>query len=611
MTPLNANINSHYIDEINSPARTSHTNLRSCGRTFIKFITDNKWNFLGGAIASGLFVKKWNVTGAILMAASAQSFVSNLVTLQTWIPRPVRQIILKAGGVTGIVVATAAACALIAAKSHIIAIPILIYSGYHFADSLGLVPRQVSLGVERYFPWRALMALPTMQATILGLLSCITFVSYIPQFVRFSYETGDLIMHRLLGMRNPSLKAINAPLAPKPVLTYDAIGNILNAKDTDYILNITHCSRSAASMLPKMVEDRHFEKLGELSKQISWIDNSAEILSHQSFITFLKEEFPSVSKKAIEQNPRIYAEKLAKAKGLTSHAYANQWLHARLGSVVDLLNGKWGRRVNGSQSELADAIEDSAKIIPLLLELKNNGTSNQSKLKKILFNFAINSSSRQASDIKAVAAKALHDIAEHKLKIQTNDPTTFAKRYEFQVRSALQNTRANIVNQLANGTESDLQEACDIIFPPTKKEQDERNRKALEKKTQESFLVTIHRSFLSFGFLPLSPYERQNCNLPIQYLAKFFQFTFDASLGNKNAPTAFDIYRKKLDSSLANCNQDEFWAYTEQLLATNIPDMNQREQLRQHFVGKEKDPATLQAFRRVLLVSWGVLRKKS
>ncbi|MBA2727580.1 MAG: hypothetical protein H0U49_05335, partial [Parachlamydiaceae bacterium] len=359
LTINNQNINQSLL----SSSASMQEELYASGKKFVKFIGKNVLNLTGVAVGTALLVNQWYVSGVALLTFTSYNIFSNAAASQTWIPRGVRQFIVDKGG---FIFGVATGIAFIATQSHILGISLLIYSSYRLADNLGFVPRNISLFMERLFPWRVLPSCVLVEATPIGVINFFSLFANLRPVERFIYEKADLFIHKLFDIDAPTIQEIAAPYVSKPSLSFGQMQEILNGKDSDYTLDVRHCSRSVTDIVSLEDEDRHFEKLLEMSKSTNWSSLSKDIFSSKSFLLFLSEEFPDIDMEEIKKHPDVYADKLAMAQGMTGSAYAEQWLKKRFEKVVNLLNGRIACRVKGLQSELDDAIIDTAKILPYL-----------------------------------------------------------------------------------------------------------------------------------------------------------------------------------------------------------------------------------------------------
>jgi hypothetical protein len=591
---------------------TLQEDLIASGKKFAFFIGKNVLNLTGIAIGTALLVNQWYVSGVALLAFASYNVISNAAASQTWIPRSIRQFIVEKGG---FVVGGATAIALIATQSHILGISLLIYTSYKFMDSVGLVPRSVSLFMERLFPWRVLPSLSLVDATPMGIFNFVSLFTYLRPVERFIYEKVDFIIHKIFDMDCPELDDIVASFE-RPALSYAKMKEILNSKDSDFSLDVRHCSRKVTEMVSMDAEDRHFEKLLAMANSTTWSPaSSKEILASKHFQTFLSEEFPDVSRDELKKNSDYYAKQLGIAKGMSGPAFANQWLKNRFTNVVDVLNGRITCRVKGSQSELDAAIIDTAKILPYLEKInKETDPIHKAEAQSILFRLALNSSSCRSKDIRAIAGNILHESTQKHFNEVVTTPQNLAKRYEFKLLNTMQNIRLTKIQLLAKNTVDTLTSMKDFLLPPAsetapKPPAVKRPLKSSELQ-DEDLLVGIHRYGLSFGFLPVDKFDRENSALPLHYVSKVCNRLFDWVADNYPTTSIYQTYKRQIDSDVIDCSKEEFWTYIEYLLDSNHLSVSEKADIKKLFNDQRRsDIGTQKNFQRLLLVSLGILKK--
>lgn len=588
------------------PFKILQTSLHS-GRKFVEFLQKNSLHIAGCALATALLINEWVVLGASLAAFSGFNLFSNALASQTWIPRGIRQFVIQKGLC---VVGLTTAAALIATQSHLLGVSLLIYSSYKAVDSVGLIPQNLSVFIERYFPWRALPGVAMMNLSTLSILNFSSIITYFWPVKKLIYEKLDLVVHRLFQMHAPTFEEITARYT-QPKLTYHDIAKIIQAKDSDYTLDARHCSRSAAHVVPLGKEDRCFDKLLELAKPISWSDHRREIFKHSSFLTFLKEEFPDIKDEDLKKQSYFYAVKLAKAKGLSSGKFAAQWMQNRFENVVCIFNGKLGARVQGSQSKLNEAIADLAKIVTYLEMIDNEGGKSE-EIQSILFEIALHCSSKKAGDIRAIAKKMLRKATQSYFENLAMSPLNFAKKYEFKLLNRLEDARLNIIQSLAKKMETTLVSLTDALLPPSENELNARKIAQLPNDQSGSDLfMDLHRSYLSFGFLPIDKYDREDSTIPMHYVAKICHRLFNFSVCKDSEESPFKTYHQKIASELIDCKNADFWNYIQHILDSNNLSAEEQNAIRKlyHTYFFWPDLETQKKFRRLLLVSLGLLKK--
>ncbi len=312
----------------------------------------------------------------------------------------------------------------------------------HLDHDLNLIPRQMSLFLERWMPLIASVGVLIAGSIGMKFVAAATIILYIPEANLWLHHKIDSVFRKTLLpatqeyagvlMREmgfpphviedlkeeldmaPLLEEFDAPLIQQKHLSKSIIEEILSVSErdyNDYEINPAHCSKSVPiyRVLP---EDRDFDKLITM-----WDENRNKwstprffdkfilprLADDDRFIEFLKVRWPEAKllfyendfHKSQRENTELYEKakaerqaetkqyiaQLAQEKGRSSEVYAADWVKEQLNCFVGKLKGT--RAVEGDHVLLEEAVENTAKIIPFLLDKNTSAVDREDALLKL------------------------------------------------------------------------------------------------------------------------------------------------------------------------------------------------------------------------------------
>jgi hypothetical protein len=579
----------------------------SAGSNFLTFVDQNSFNLFLAISGSALIANQSLVAGVALATFGSFNIISNAVTAFPEVPRDIRQFFDRNSFPITIL---AVHMALVATQCHFLVISSLIFCSYQFLDAQGLIPREMSLMMERYFPWWFVFKPPLIYDPISAAMSFSSMAFYVPPILQFTYDKFDALTRKLFTLEGPSLQEVRQNTVENQHLTLEEINDILNDVNgtLKFSFDLEHCSKPAASYATTLTSDEDFNKLKTIAAKISWEEQKDVICDQSDFVSYLQEQFPW--DKDVKEKKEQYVAQLAKRKGITIGAVANEWIHDRLERLSDLLNGNYAIRVKGSQNDLHDAIQDIAKIIPYI---ESQQAAHPAEVKRLLLQLTLGSSGENASKIKKVAAEVLHTVAKEHLENVNPTLDNLANRYKFEIFNTLHMKRKNIVLDRARASAKFLTKAKNL-FSISKKEEFipkkvEEEKLAATESQYTDFFMDLHQRFLSFGFLPLSNYDKNNPNLPVQYMIRYFNFAFEVVCAIPSAGSSIDAYEKRINDPFISMQKDKFWEVVDKLLHANHVDVADRARIYKRFRIDPDNKKTIERFQRLNLALLGIYKK--
>lgn len=481
----------------------------------------------------------------------------------------------------------AAAVTLIFLKEFFCGGAILFALGYQVLDSLGFVPRKISLFIENYMPAISIFGVMA-GGTLVSRTICALVVPTVlfPSWNRFLHQKIDLFFHRFFGAKGPTLKEIEAPLVERKGLKFSEILSILNQEDIAFRINPAHCSKSVSDLLD-YPEDSNFSKLENLFSTIDWEAKASIIIAKfkddDRFIDFLMQEFPGVPETQIKENVEDFLDQVAAKKGLSPEQFVVEKLHKQMRELTNLLNGLG--RVRGLQQDFDDAIKNCKKILPYLLSL--NPLLDDVELEDALLKLAIEGGGYCARGIKRVSSELLINVILRGmpcLKPSLYDPV---KNYELKLKGVLQEFRYQI-------TELVYDEITNRFMMPS----------ALKRDVQQ---FDIYRLLLVLGFYPLTQSEKEQ--IGIIHLAVW---EFYANIRER----MYALYKQSLDTAISQLGFIHFGTYLRQIINAN-PELtaSEKDHILEMLTERNNDKWTIEEthhrFTRLIMVMLGVLKEAS
>lgn len=493
----------------------------------------------------------------------------------------------------------------------------LVALAYEAIDSRGWIPRKISLFMERYMTIVSLTGLAIAGGSIIIQIGAIIALpSHIfPSFSKFIQQKIDLVARKCFKITGrPALQELEAPLVEKKNLSFNDIQQILNAEESQFELNPAHFSKSAchSSDFPR---NRNFEEFSHLFEKINWEEHYPVVFrkladDRERFIDFLANELPDVVKKeelllpsredmakkypeldvdalnikirefGEERRQKIdsYIETLAKKQNMTKEQYAAHFIKKNMRYLIDLLKGKIGMRVAGQQQDLDEAIENCSIILPHLHSLFSQGK--MIELEDALLKLSVEGN-YCGRGIKVVSHDIVRGILQEGIKNVDPEAINPIKDYEVQIRQSLQNQRQTLVEKTFQTV---FKDAILSKFPNTVKD--------------DVHFFDAYRIYLTFGFIPLTKYERESIGvaeiISWEFYSHFYQHMLKdydpyAALKEKGMAELIVYLRKVLGETLTEEEINQVFSPYEE--ADNLDGLDDK-------------------FRRLVLVMLGVLRKK-
>jgi hypothetical protein len=299
---------------------------------------------------------------------------------------------------------TAVAGAVFAYFGHIgMAVGTLAPIVYEYLDhDLGILPQKVSLFMEEWLPLLSDVGMLIVGSGMIQMVAAVSLLMMIPSLQKFAHHklakgtrqvfTGT-VPYFIPELRDakivcPELEETEAPFLQRKDLNRDGIWEILNGSAREYELNPSFLTHGIEDALP-LEEDHHFGVLLELWDQINWEAAYQRILPRliddKRFILFLQKRFPQAQRFYFDEenqylpnyrNERAAAlrdqrreidhwlTQMAQEKNISKGKLIAYYLREQLQFYVDKLSGV--RAIEGSQRNLKEAAEQTAKIIPFL-----------------------------------------------------------------------------------------------------------------------------------------------------------------------------------------------------------------------------------------------------
>jgi len=469
---------------------------------------------------------------------------------------------------------------------------ILVGLAYEMIDNAGLLPRKVSLFMETYLGTVAHLGslLLLTSSPLLRTINVLSIGSTIcPAFSTFMLHTIDSIVQRCFRMQGIRLKAFEAPLHTNKQMSYDEITRILNDKST-YQIDPAHCSKQIED-IHQLPENRSFDRFLVLFDTVPWNTKyeyvKRKLVDDERFLDFIKEKFPGTTSAMLQNragNASYFDERmteLASREKITKEQYVARWLREQMRELVGVLDGRI--RVKGLQSDLQAAIDNSAKILAHLDRV--NLLRNRVEIEDSLIKMTVEGGAYCARGLKRVTAELVDTIILNAVQpgAQHNDAAT---GFEMRVRGALQARRQEIV-----------QLVYQIILQANP---------ALQPVGQDVHTFDMYRLALTLGFFPLTQLDRNN-NVGVGMLPLWEMLA--------SVRTAMvDIYEKTLDVAMQGAIKEigdiHLPLYVNKLITENARlSPQQKTELTNRITDTWAQPETQKGFRRLVLVSLGILKK--
>lgn len=482
---------------------------------------------------------------------------------------------------------------MVAASVGLIALGNVVYGGavltaiaYEAIDSMGFVPRRISLFMEIYMPIVSNVGLLVGGTVFIRVFAAINLSTYLyPPFVNHLHERIDAMVRPYFKLQGASLKELNAPVVQKRKMTFDEINQILDANQSEFKVNPAHYGHLLMDM-DKLPRDHDFEKFLTLFDAIDWESKYDPLIlgklkDDDRFIDLLLNENPGKTKDDIRSDVESYIEPLAEKEQISNDRFAANWLREQMVSFVAKLQGK--KRARGLQQDLDEAIQDSAILLPYIASLQDANEQEDALLK-----LAVEGGDYCARGIKRTTNELIRGIIQAGIQ-QEDDPEDTSKNldptrlYEMQILQSLQNCRHDIVQSIYRA----------IL-------QQYKVPNAIGRDTHN---FDRFRTQISFGFYPLTKHERKRMGLSELFGWECF---------HEVRANMYSAYRVQLDQVVADMGNVHFTDYLQRILNENDQlTQAQRDELIDKFVemndGNWGYVETLVKFHTLMFVRLGVL----
>lgn len=291
---------------------------------------------------------------------------------------------------------------------------------YEYLDhDLGVIPREVSLFMERWMPTISMCGLLIVGSFVSQIMAGSSLLIMIPDVNLYFHQVVakkgreillgviDPIIARFVQNRprqleklledaktHPILEEYDAPLVHRKMMGLEELEGILERDIEDFELNPAHFTKNQEPILV-LEENRSFNLLIDLWEGVGarWTEPATferligRLVDDKRFILFIKERFPeaklfhyTVNWRLTQEENRVqyaagqrehrnqfidWVDILAGEKGQTRNVFVANWVKSQLQFYVNKLSGN--RPIEGEQRLLSEATQQTAQILPFLL----------------------------------------------------------------------------------------------------------------------------------------------------------------------------------------------------------------------------------------------------
>ncbi len=176
--------------------------------------------------------------------------------------------------------------------------------GLEAADNAGMLPRKVSLFMERYMPTVSSIGTLVYGGFLLRVISLISIAMVVvPGAQLYVHHRVDDFAKDVLGIQGRRLSEYEAPLQNNKQMTYDEIMRVLNST-APFVIDPAHCSKGIIDAASLPVDD-DFDKFMPIFDRIDWASKyeiiKGKISDDDRFIDFLSEQFPNIPKSKLNK----------------------------------------------------------------------------------------------------------------------------------------------------------------------------------------------------------------------------------------------------------------------------------------------------------------------
>lgn len=455
---------------------------------------------------------------------------------------------------------------------------------YEAMDTMGFIPRRISLFMEIYMPTVSLMGLIAGGTTLVRVISAVALSTHVmPFFATYLHQRIDALIRHVFSMEGANLMAIDAPLVEKHEMTFDEINQILNDERYHFEINPAHCSHPLLD-IEKLPKDKDFGKLLTLFDTIDWESKydsvvKGKLIDDDRFVDYLLVKFPWKTKEELQDDAESYIKELAEQEGISKERFAANWMRAQMVELVDILQGN--KRVKGLQQDLDEAIQDAAILLPYISALQNEIEKEDALLK-----LAVEGGDYCGRGIKRAANEMIRGMIQGGVQ-QDDDFGDPIRNYEMQVLQTLQNRRHDIIQLIYKKLAQQL--------------------KIPDAVSQDTHGFDIYRLYFSLGFYPLTKHERHRVGLPELCTWELY---------NKARIAMYDKYfYETIDDAVEEIGNAHFGVYVANIINANDQlTKTEKEALLEKFTerndGKWTVKETHTRFYTLMFVRLGVLRPR-
>jgi hypothetical protein len=302
---------------------------------------------------------------------------------------------------------------------------IIAVSYEYLNHDLGIIPKKVALFMEQWMPTISMVGLLIVGSVTTQITAAITLLLTVPSVQLWVHQhLSNQIRNVMISFKNaminwytkkepsrsermkeegkeldafPRLAECDAPLVQRNEMTLPEIEAILNAEEDTFEINPAHLTKDFRPPL-NLPANRNFSELVRLwdTLEKKWLEPRVserlckKLIDDKRFIQFMQKRFPEAKifhyeknwrfddaenrkkeKEARENHSLAFREwigTLAKESGNTPEAYIARWVRQQLQHYVGKLTGE--RPIEGEHRFLDEAIQNTAKLLPFLLDPK-------------------------------------------------------------------------------------------------------------------------------------------------------------------------------------------------------------------------------------------------
>jgi hypothetical protein len=527
------------------------------------------------------------------------------------------------GTICGIAIVILSA-AQIAVGDYVFGATVIVGIAYQVVDHrLGLVPRSLSLLLETYLPMLSMLGVLIAGEGIICLYAFFNLLCYWETAAQFTFCQIDAALRWITGLKGPTVREIQSPVVENKQLSFDEMKQILNGNNLNFELNPSHCVRATISCAD-IAENRNFDELKALFDKIVWDDKGKnpliknklkdddrfidylmvevgmdgkahEMATHEgisSKLPHLKEgDYAAWLTSMIKKDFDLYLNKVASKHGKSSEEFATAWFKEQMKGLVEGLTGR--RRVEGTQQDLDDAIQNCAKILTYLQSLDPKKQEDLREIEDTLLALTVEGGMYCARGVKRISRDLLRQIF-FKNNPESHDPV---RDYELKVSQSLETIREGIIEEV-------YKEITKMVKIP-------------DAIASDVHGFDIYRRFLSMPFFPMTNNEKFNIGFP--EMITLWQWTCAGIYEEM-----YETYEYRLDEAIKEQGEVHFSGYMRQVIDANDQlEDTQKEQLIEMLWNEDAwDKDVLndwsdvakqinQRFHRLMFVMQGVLRPKA